>query len=180
MENKHTTCQTHCGVTLKPVSYNEASSVHYISRKPDCTSAVELVCANMSLFLALILCSSLLSADNAQAVPFLNSSLTATTTSLVSPEPSPCSDSRHCRSTWDIIWSCLVVIFTCNWVAIHPNIPEPYESTLKITLRRAGIMIVSLIAPEFVIAWALRQRCVAKQYEKEYSTCFLVFLKIIL
>lgn len=124
----------------------------------------------MSTLLALTLYSSLLFSDNAQALPLLNSSLATTNTSLVPPEQSSCNDLGHCRTNWDIIWSCLVLIFICNWVAIHPNIPGPYESNLKITLRRLGIMIVSLIAPELIVVWALRQWMVARKYEQRYST----------
>ena len=36
-----------------------------------------------------------------------------------------CTDLTHCRTIWSIVWSCLVTIFSCTWVAVHPNIPCP-------------------------------------------------------
>ncbi|TDL22555.1 hypothetical protein BD410DRAFT_803347 [Rickenella mellea] len=47
-----------------------------------------------------------------------------------------CDASNDSRTTSDIIWSCLVTIFSCTWVAFHPNIPAPYESSFGIGLRR--------------------------------------------
>lgn len=38
---------------------------------------------------------------------------------------SECDTLGRCRTIWNIIWSCLVTIFACVWVAIHPNIPQP-------------------------------------------------------
>jgi hypothetical protein len=61
------------------------------------------------------------------------------------------------------VWSCLVTILLCTWVSVHPNIPGPDEEWPKITLRRVGIMLAALIAPELVIAWAMRQRLLAHE-----------------
>ena len=36
-----------------------------------------------------------------------------------------CNDLTHCRTIWSIVWSCLVTIFSCTWVAVHPNVPCP-------------------------------------------------------
>jgi hypothetical protein len=76
-----------------------------------------------------------------------------------------CDDLRTCRTIWNIIWSCIVTIFACTWVAIHPNVPKP-NSDLNLhwysgPLRRARIMFYALIGPEFIILWALRQRYIA-------------------
>jgi hypothetical protein len=74
---------------------------------------------------------------------------------------SPCTDLGNCRTIWNIIWSCLVTIFACTWVAIHPNVPKPGQNLRKRWLRRASIMFSGVIGPEFVIYWAWRQRVVA-------------------
>ena len=37
--------------------------------------------------------------------------------------PNHCKDLSHCRSIWNIVWSCLVTIFSCTWIAVHPNVP---------------------------------------------------------
>ncbi|TDL14700.1 hypothetical protein BD410DRAFT_757029 [Rickenella mellea] len=74
-----------------------------------------------------------------------------------------CNDLNNCRTTYDIVWSCLTTMFACTWVAIHPNIPAPYESSFEIGLRRLGIVIMALIAPELVIMWATRQWIVSRR-----------------
>jgi hypothetical protein len=76
---------------------------------------------------------------------------------------SPCDDLRNCRTISDIIWSCIVTIFACTWVAIHPNIPRPNSNRHWYSgpLRRARIMFYALVGPEFIILWAWRQRNIA-------------------
>ena len=36
-----------------------------------------------------------------------------------------CTDLTHCWTIWEIVWSCLVTIFSRTWVAVHPNVPCP-------------------------------------------------------
>ncbi|KAI9435211.1 hypothetical protein F5148DRAFT_1304897, partial [Russula earlei] len=62
------------------------------------------------------------------------------------------------RSLRDIIWSCAVTILLCIWVSVHPNIPSPDEKWPRVTVRRIGLMLAALFAPEIMIGWALRQR----------------------
>jgi hypothetical protein len=70
-----------------------------------------------------------------------------------------------CRSLWNIVWSCVVTIFACTWVAVHPNVPIPDKSAHRRwysrPLRRVRIMLCALICPELVIMWAWRQRIIA-------------------
>ncbi|KDQ49497.1 hypothetical protein JAAARDRAFT_42807 [Jaapia argillacea MUCL 33604] len=82
---------------------------------------------------------------------------------------STCSDIHHCRTMVGIISSCITTIFACTWVAIHPNIPAPYETSLEITVRRMRVTVMALIAPELVIVWAMRQWVVAGQIAKKYK-----------
>ncbi|TDL13387.1 hypothetical protein BD410DRAFT_735465, partial [Rickenella mellea] len=81
---------------------------------------------------------------------------------------SACNDLNNCRTTSDIVWSCLTTIFSCTWVAIHPNIPAPHESSFEIGLRHFGIFVMALIAPELVIMWAMRQWVVSRRLAKEH------------
>jgi hypothetical protein len=77
------------------------------------------------------------------------------------------------RTIWNIIWSCLITIFSCTWVAIHPNIPSPTESRGFITLHRVQIVVFALIAPEFIIVWAMRQWVVARDAQRRSDLfCF--------
>jgi len=80
-----------------------------------------------------------------------------------------CSDSNNCRSLWDIIRSFALTIFLCSWVSVHPNIPGPDERWPRVTLRRVGLMLATLVVPEAIIAWALRQRLIAGQLAEEYK-----------
>ncbi|KAF7316585.1 hypothetical protein MIND_00178300 [Mycena indigotica] len=36
-----------------------------------------------------------------------------------------CTDINDCRRLFDIVWGCLVTIFLCIWVSVHPNVPPP-------------------------------------------------------
>jgi hypothetical protein len=80
-----------------------------------------------------------------------------------------CVDPNGCRTLWNIVWSCLVTILLCTWVSVHPNIPGPDEEWPRITSRRVGIMLAALIAPELVIAWAMRQRLLAHELADKYK-----------
>ena len=72
------------------------------------------------------------------------------------------------RTIWDIIWSCLVTIFSCCWVSVHPNIPRPDDSLIKKALRRLELMLWSIFAPELVIYWAAKQWLAARRLAKTY------------
>ncbi|KAH9959070.1 hypothetical protein BC827DRAFT_1135276 [Russula dissimulans] len=80
-----------------------------------------------------------------------------------------CDDPNNFRSLWDIIRSCAVTIFLCTWVSVHPNIPSPDEGWPRVTLRRMGLMLATLIVPEAIIGWALRQRLAAGQLAKKHK-----------
>jgi hypothetical protein len=63
----------------------------------------------------------------------------------------------------------LFTILLCTWVSVHPNIPGPDEEWPRITYRRVGIMLATLIVPELVIAWAIRQRVLAHELAEEHE-----------
>ncbi|KAF8581442.1 hypothetical protein K439DRAFT_1636153 [Ramaria rubella] len=84
--------------------------------------------------------------------------------------PSSCKDIDNCRTLQDIVWSCLVTVFSCTWVAIHPNIPSPDVGRVKIALRRLGLFVGALIAPELVITWAMRQWLAARKVAMQHQS----------
>jgi hypothetical protein len=90
--------------------------------------------------------------------------------SVIDPRslPNRCDDLNECRTIWDIIWSCLATIFACTWIALHLNIPGPKEKWYTIALRKAGVMLLAIIAPEIVVMWAMRQWLVAHRIAKKY------------
>jgi hypothetical protein len=77
------------------------------------------------------------------------------------------------RTKIGIIWSCLVTIFSCTWVAVHPNIPGPNGTRWSIFLRRVRLMVVALLAPEAIIIWAMRQRINAYKLGHKYRCMFI-------
>lgn len=85
-----------------------------------------------------------------------------------------CDDIDNCRTLNDIVRSCLVTIFACVWFAVHRNIPAPKRETIHhsnffiksaqwvwttiLDQKEPGIVcVVALLAPEWILAWALRQ-----------------------
>ena len=77
------------------------------------------------------------------------------------------------------MWSCIVTIFSCTWVAVHPNIPCPKEREangwierciwnplLSFAEHRLPLFICALLVPEYVLAWAIRQFLKAREIAK--------------
>ena len=75
------------------------------------------------------------------------------------------TDLTHCRTIWNIVWSCIITIFSCTWIAIHPNIPSPKKKNPVISFaeHRLPLFVCALLAPEYVLAWAIRQFLMARQ-----------------
>ena len=105
-----------------------------------------------------------------------------------SSAPNRCMDLSHCRSIWNIIWSCLVTIFSCTWVAIHPNVPCPkkreangwIERCIKNPIMsfakcRLLLFVCALLVPEYVLAWAIRQFLSARRISKENKSKYKIF-----
>ena len=96
-----------------------------------------------------------------------------------------CNDLAHCRTIWNIVWSCLVTIFSCTWVAVHPNVPCPKKREangwieryirnplLSFVEHRLPLFICALLVPEYVLAWSIRQFFVAREIAKgEIEPC---------
>ncbi|KDR77510.1 hypothetical protein GALMADRAFT_65626 [Galerina marginata CBS 339.88] len=97
---------------------------------------------------------------------FLSDALNASGTYRLTPPPTELTDHR---STTDIIWSCLATIFACTWVALHPNIPGPKEGKARIVLSRIELMFWSIVVPEMILLWALRQRRGARHIAHKYA-----------
>ncbi|KAJ7021515.1 hypothetical protein C8F04DRAFT_1314218, partial [Mycena alexandri] len=81
------------------------------------------------------------------------------------------------RKLFDIVWGCLATIFASTWVSVHPNVPAPHQGPLKASLRRLGMMLVAVIAPELIVFFAARQLVVARQFaQRIISTTHGFFL----
>ena len=102
-----------------------------------------------------------------------------------------CNDLAHCRTIWNIIWSCLVTIFSCTWVTIHPNVPclkkwnvngwiqrcvgNPLQSFVE---HRLPIFICALLVPEYMLAWSIKQFLVTQKITKSEFELWVKFLSI--
>ncbi|KAJ4500457.1 hypothetical protein C8R41DRAFT_914036 [Lentinula lateritia] len=90
---------------------------------------------------------------------------------LFADATSPCVVIGSCpRTVVGILWSCLAVLFTCTWVAVHPNIPRPNQvEKWKGIKQRIGFMLLTLIAPEVTLWIAVRQWLAARELVKRYK-----------
>ncbi|KAJ3759365.1 hypothetical protein EV360DRAFT_42030 [Lentinula raphanica] len=81
-----------------------------------------------------------------------------------------CNASGSSRSIFGILWTCLTVLFTCTWVAVHPNIPGSNQNRSKWSSRkkRMGFMGLTLITPEATLWIAVRQWLAARALVKRY------------
>ncbi|KAF7304042.1 hypothetical protein MIND_00635500 [Mycena indigotica] len=92
-----------------------------------------------------------------------------------------CDDIHQCRTPYDIVWGCLVTIFACVWVSVHPNLPPlspltPRQSTLSVFVpstaafrARLKLMLVGVLAPELIAGFAGRQRSMAQYFSRTYN-----------
>ena len=64
------------------------------------------------------------------------------------------------RGTIDILWSCLTAIFLSIWTVIHLPVPcfdidRPDNFRRKVVRSRVGPSVITLLAPEFMLCFAL-------------------------
>ncbi len=76
------------------------------------------------------------------------------------------------RTVLSIIWSCLIMIFMCTWLAVHPNMPGHNITTkgaISCAIEQVKIMAIMILIPEAIIGWAAEQFIVAwKLHHGEY------------
>ncbi|SRR6266545_2836605 len=71
------------------------------------------------------------------------------------------------RTRFNITWNCISTIVICAWVSVHPNVPScGYWRALR---RRLKMMFWTVIAPEFTLAYAVRQWFAAKETSDTYN-----------
>lgn len=72
------------------------------------------------------------------------------------------------RKTLQIVWSCAAAIISCTWVAIHPNIEfRGHLSGPERLFRRIYLVLMTILVPELVSAWACMQFLAASSIHKE-------------
>jgi len=83
------------------------------------------------------------------------------------PSSPECSMSQIKRTLFGIIWSCLSTTILCAWTAVHPNVPP--QSKWQARWNRLELMFWMIVAPELVLAWAVRQFFAAKKIRDAYN-----------
>ncbi|TFK63980.1 hypothetical protein BDN72DRAFT_926618 [Pluteus cervinus] len=73
------------------------------------------------------------------------------------------------RTMLSIVRSCLLTVAACVYRAIHQNIPDPNASWWKRQAIRAKITFYTLMTPEVVIWWAMRQWIGAKEVAEQVN-----------
>ena len=115
------------------------------------------------------------------AIPLENS-----TNSINAPNgtyfPSVVSYDIPQRSIWELVWSCAVTIFTCTWVALHPNIPTDNELRWKTTLIQVRLMVCGIIAPEPIVYTAMREWRTARKIARQWEgmVCDIISIEILI
>lgn len=80
-----------------------------------------------------------------------------------------CVDDSSRRTIWDIIWSCLTTIFLCTWVSLHPGVPSPTFTRLRVTAVRILAVIISFLAPEWVVGTAAADWWEARRHKSPFQ-----------
>ena len=72
------------------------------------------------------------------------------------------------RGTYEILQSCIATLLLCGFTAVAINV-HPTDSKLRHFLRRAWWMVVTIIAPEYVLWCAFDQFWTAKELRDEIN-----------
>ncbi|KAG1809677.1 uncharacterized protein BJ212DRAFT_596740 [Suillus subaureus] len=112
------------------------------------------------MHLAVLLCDFLVGVI--QAAPTRNTTNTTTSDSFKAP-------TFTTRTLWTIIFSSVLTLFACIYNSIHANIPSPKDSPNGILRRRPGIMVMALLFPELIVAWAMRQWFGARHVTRQFK-----------
>jgi len=77
------------------------------------------------------------------------------------PQLSPVTTTSVKRTLFNITWNCISTIILCAWVSVHPNVPP--SGHWRALRRRLKTMFWTIIAPESILAWAVRQWFAARE-----------------
>jgi hypothetical protein len=71
------------------------------------------------------------------------------------------------RGTLSLITTCLVTIFLCTWVVIHPRV---YKREVYATLHKFALFIKALLAPEFIAVEGLQEWVQCRRMVRDCET----------
>ncbi|KAF5309445.1 hypothetical protein D9619_012474 [Psilocybe cf. subviscida] len=124
----------------------------------------------------LILCSFLQTLRGA-SVPPPNASSSAATPNMFGVTACECpvtSDhgAEQLRTDYTILKSCLLTILACTWKSAHPNINDSRDPWWTRIKRKLVAVFCTLLAPEAVFWWALKQNIQARRIAQAYNRAF--------
>src|ERR1700761_2370286 len=90
--------------------------------------------------------------------------LSTNSTSGDSLIPWPGPSTSNIRSTYDVLWSCLVTIFACVYTALHMNIPARHDSKWRRFRRRVKWVFINFLAPEIATSLALTEYLACRRH----------------
>lgn len=102
---------------------------------------------------------------NSVVAPPVDTTTAPVTTAHSSPDA--CIYLDGCRTLFSIVQSCLLTIFACVWVAVHRNIPGPKQKWMAVHLEWLRVVVLTLLVPEWILAWAMRQFLAAWRLAKK-------------
>ncbi|CCL99483.1 uncharacterized protein FIBRA_01501 [Fibroporia radiculosa] len=126
---------------------------------------------NMSGILALTLVMLVTMVFGAIAPPIGDSPSTSLVFRAITNVDPSCTDISSCRTLWSIIYSCLATIFACVWVAIHKNFSHPKQTSVDVVLDKVFIVALAVLAPEWILGWAVRQLLMARNLAQKLNEC---------
>ena len=105
------------------------------------------------------------------------------------PEHVNYASSPLVRGTLDIIWACLAVVLTCTWAVQHLSVPvhvgfqkpswiparvarilkEPLLRDIAFFTSKFKWMLISIVAPEFILGKALAERWAAQESRRQQA-----------
>lgn len=121
----------------------------------------------------ILLITILLAAHHSVALPFgsLGSLRAVDFNGTASHQPTPPAlpGEDGSRTVLSISWSCLSTIAACIYGSTHPNIPEHNASWWGAIQSKLVVAFYTLLAPELVIWWAMRQYLGARAIAKSLN-----------
>lgn len=121
------------------------------------------------MFITCILPLLLVTYRDSHALPVSSSNVTSLLwdNGMLSVIDSTGPEPQSPRTLFGVAWSCSLTVLICAWTSVHPNVPpraiwsRPW-TTIK-------LMFWTIVAPELVLAWAVRQRSAAKEVKDLYN-----------
>jgi len=104
-----------------------------------------------------------------RALPVSSSNVTSLLwdTGMLSVVDSTGPEPQSPRTLFGVAWSCTLTVLICAWTSVHPNVPPQAIRSRGWT--RTKLMFWTIVAPELVLAWAVRQRAAAKEVKNLYN-----------